>query len=401
MKKNIKLICFAVVAIIIVSVVFVVAAKGGKKEYTLSQYIDSGQTIWYEVENYVAKDSLVNAIYVLNNDGTMIYTPSVNKTLGEFEQMEDFEIIKYVQQEYMEDITYNVNIVLEEAVNDIPPIRTARRWAYVIESICNGFKRDETSYSNFEDDELLILTAKAYTLINRIPNNIYTDTKSNYFHDAIKALRDAYDEVFDEYHGTYALHTYLSEEIKAEKIKIITKGIDDFYNTYPIIKECIDSCYSTGNYDEAGEKLYDYFLSEAQTNSGYQKFKAELDNYFTNFSYKYMLAITTDSSGNDTFGEGICYQLITPQLNDDNEIEYKKTNKELDLLRYAPLYFDGEKNAGIQVYESYYNGFDLNNSINCLVTRFDKDVSIDVDEVGTKNILVDPSREELEALFAE
>ena len=77
-----------------------------KEEYSLSEYLSSGETIWY-LTNRTGKDADIGVIYVMEADGSMYYTKS-DYTLGEVEQMEDAEIISEVKKAYEEAYKQNL-----------------------------------------------------------------------------------------------------------------------------------------------------------------------------------------------------------------------------------------------------------------------------------------------------
>lgn len=78
-----------------------------KDEYSFSEYLSIGETIWYLTDGY-GKDDKINQIFVVEPDGTLYYCYS-DWTLGEAEQKDDAEIISYVKQTYEEDMTERIN----------------------------------------------------------------------------------------------------------------------------------------------------------------------------------------------------------------------------------------------------------------------------------------------------
>lgn len=70
-------------------------------EYTLSEYLATGDTIWYMFESNKGKESQVTYIYVLTADGYIYwYRPYPHILLGELEQMADADIIAMVKEAY-------------------------------------------------------------------------------------------------------------------------------------------------------------------------------------------------------------------------------------------------------------------------------------------------------------
>ena len=89
-----------------------------KSEWTLSEYLKSGTTIWFQTTG-PEKDASVSIIYVMEPDGTLLfchrdYFPSESSSLGVFEQMSDEEIISGVKEGYKTMITKLINKVEEQ-----------------------------------------------------------------------------------------------------------------------------------------------------------------------------------------------------------------------------------------------------------------------------------------------
>lgn len=82
-----------------------------KDEYKLSEYLFSGERIWYLTEGF-GKDDKIISIYVTEPNGTMYYCESEWK-LGEAEQKDDDEIISYVKQTYEENMKEQINYAIE------------------------------------------------------------------------------------------------------------------------------------------------------------------------------------------------------------------------------------------------------------------------------------------------
>lgn len=82
-------------------------SENTKNEFSLSEYLFSGETIWFVADGY-GKDNEIDTIYVFEPNGTVYYCDS-NWKIGEAEQKEDSEIISYVKQEYEKNMTEAVN----------------------------------------------------------------------------------------------------------------------------------------------------------------------------------------------------------------------------------------------------------------------------------------------------
>lgn len=77
------------------------------QDYTLSEYISTGETIWYQLDENEGKDSDVKKIFVINPDGTLYYMDKVSQTLGELERMEDADIAAMVKEKYQSMVLVN------------------------------------------------------------------------------------------------------------------------------------------------------------------------------------------------------------------------------------------------------------------------------------------------------
>ena len=78
-----------------------------KDEYSLSEYISKGETIWFLTDGY-GKDDKIKQIFVFDANGNLYYCDCDWK-IGEAEPKEDSEIIAYVKQEYEKEMTEAVN----------------------------------------------------------------------------------------------------------------------------------------------------------------------------------------------------------------------------------------------------------------------------------------------------
>ncbi|MBR2045337.1 MAG: hypothetical protein IJ958_04285 [Agathobacter sp.] len=87
-----------------------------KDEYTFSEYISRGETIWFLTDGK-GKDANVEMIYVLEADGTVYYTTS-NWTLGEAEQKDDEQISSIVKQNYEEELREKIEKKKEDVADN-------------------------------------------------------------------------------------------------------------------------------------------------------------------------------------------------------------------------------------------------------------------------------------------
>ena len=85
-------------------------SAGKNEEYTLSEFINKGETIWYATDGY-GKDDKIGEIYVIEADGTLYYA-DCDWTLGEVEQKSDDEIVSFVKETYKKEMTASINYIM-------------------------------------------------------------------------------------------------------------------------------------------------------------------------------------------------------------------------------------------------------------------------------------------------
>lgn len=179
-----------------------------KNEYSLNEYINTGETIWYLADGY-GKDSRVEIFFVLEPNGTMYYCPSQYcsfKTLGEVEQMEDSEIASAIKKGYEEGITKVISKGLLNNLGDTyksvydPYLNDLKASEYklslVTDSTGNSVEKEIFVFQEpapiSTDDGYLICDIEAIELAN-IPAYESDEGSRNSF------------EIYDSYYGGYSV----------------------------------------------------------------------------------------------------------------------------------------------------------------------------------------------------
>ena len=116
--------------------------------------------------------------------------------------------------------------------------------------------------------------------------------------------------------------------------------------------------------------------------------EALLSAFVTTTPYKLM--IRTDASGNNTETEAICFK--APEDEHSIRRAIKNGEKAEEKLLLVMLSYGGYLG---QIYDSEYSGF-LNDGGGALFTKTNQGTMFTLDAVGTKDIPVDPSEEEME-----
>lgn len=365
-------------------------AQPTAQAYTLSEYLSSGETIWFQMDADKGKDSKVIWIYVFEPDGTM-YCTGVSYTLGELEQMDDTEIVEMAKQDYMNDVAIGhshrhfVQMSKEEVIRSIfdiiyfaadPDVDmfTGEVTAKTKESITEGIKRNDHNLS------------------------------SVYLVDEIIAHVDQIDLVTQSINGLASKMGQCSEfKIKDESDPLLKNCFDlayfdalaSFYVTcYEIpedhyLRATIDYIASVGFEEElkaietATAGLYD--LAEEIYNDTVKRIE---DSKALVQPGQYCLSIVSDSTGNNTLSMKLHYQYIS----DIATMETRIGSLTLDVIIPADV---GGNTCETVVYDSIYGGYVVNDDV--FYTRAVQGMELNLDQIGESDLPIDVK--ESESLF--
>lgn len=332
------------------------AGKASKNEaIPLSEAFNPAyDVLWYSVERWEkGKDAEVRCVFKFVDQGVRVYPVNGEYTLGDFSKMQDNEIIE----------------MLENTVNSKRTEKEAEQRAGFEEKV--GILKENVSWGldNISSEDVFIDAIK-YGLVGEDGEDWYTQ-------DMIEAA--------------------IQEEIQGY-------GYEQFYNDLTEIKEVLENwTYPSVKWEEA---------------------------------YPYQIGVYTDSTGNKTERAGFIYSYNE----NDGKIEWSEfghcvianvyalsgENVKLDICDlYSRLHYSMEQwreidslqvmqvvrskpieertgaysllnpmEESVQVYDSFYNGYELSSGgmgeRRCIICRGNQDVVYTFDEVGTEGIEVDP-----------
>lgn len=327
-------------------------------DYRLSKVLSAGQTIWFELEKPgKGKDADVDTIYVFEPDGTVIYGLPYHEdmkhyTLGELEKMEDAEIIALARESYEALVTRSINsIIMSDSDFNL------------FSHLCNQFSY-ETEGSIPTKEKVLEILRSAYWYNDQSIVDVMAQEVS-----------DAIDQCWPEIEAAYALPT---DSIIAMQDALY--GYTSYCWTWgePVIPL---SEYVTSSKEklEMVQTAYDALMDLSKAvRSVLLDVDPELVEARNNIQpIQYKLGITTDSTGNNTKSMVLAFYNPNPGLN-------SHINSETVSL----LTIDG-----VQVYDSYYSGYQL--AYSCLLCRTDRNVSFQLDGLGDSDLPVDVKAEDL------
>lgn len=323
-------------------------------DYTLSEYLSSGETIWYQLDEDKGKDSDVKKIFVINPDGTLYYIDKVTETLGELEQMEDADIVAMVKEEYHRKAL--VNMVGCDPSNE----ELVKEW---VQSALFGYSMPlEVMYEGFRLNDLI-----EYGYYEGQPVLL----------TALEAEKEGVDSVFEAARGLWLdgegvevldlLQDLHRDSLDEEQICEVLRDFFDYHPEIDCIIEQIHNVYSL--LPDVVNDVSENILTQAE----------DISKNIQPVPYK--LAITTDPSGNHTASMLFAYQLIsTPAVTrfDGFNLYYQ----------YPITTSEGiTTNCTTVVYDSIYGGFSDDGDL--FYTRINTNAHFMLDQVGENDLPVD------------
>ena len=331
------------------------------KDYLLSEYLASGETIWFKIDENEGKDSSVSRIYLLEDDGTMYYMRGDSYKLGELEQMEDADIAAMVKDEYTASI---VESVTESLMSQLDEETSALEEDRFTEYMCDDLSHwvAELRYDESLDEETVL---------------------SDYAEEDQAAMREIFS-AFSKYNykpiGSKALYTgYYADGL----CMLITAAIcnhteieSEEFDTEELAEiESIRSSIETTLKDMRERKLKELEGKKAETEEALATINTS--------PAQYKLALVTDSTGNNTAEEVLAYQY--PDYS--SETGYSVASMSLTYL-YPVTELDGSfGNCNMVVYDSRYGGYFVGND--CLFTRMQNNVHFQLDDAVSAKLPID------------
>lgn len=189
-----------------------------KTEYTLNEYLNTGETIWYLTQGY-GKDDEIDEILVIATDGSLYYCSS-DWTLGEVEQKDDSEIVAYVKQTYEENMTKRINSIIaqegkQEAAGTIttnlssiytPYLENIEAATYQL-TLVSDSTGNKTTNENLCYMQFAPLSGRESDYMP-FTNDIYTMTLSYvYLYESDQGSTNCF-QIYDSWYGGYSIEEY-------------------------------------------------------------------------------------------------------------------------------------------------------------------------------------------------
>lgn len=336
-----KILSMLLVATMIIGI-FTGCGSSGKKDYTLSEYLGTGTTIWYETYG-TSKDSSINRVFVLESNGALYYADS-NWTLEDVVEKDKEKIVKIVKEKYVESITKRIERaqISEEEIQE--HIEYMER--FIIESMIGELMDVEGyEYPEYGSFSGIILDRQPYlsTFVN-------------------SALNEAMATYTDEF--------FYYVELAKDGIHL---NLDNLFNTQ----------------DDSFRHLITPIAEKyvQQYAEGYNaKLELEYEQYNVDAGDSYILNINSDSTGNETETETLHYQGSVP-VSDGYE-GYFCDEDSIELKHIIPYESDNGTTNCFAVYDKWFGGYSVGND-KYFLTQTDTPLIFQLDEVGTENVYVD------------
>ena len=337
----------------------------------LSEYLASGQTIWYLIDSdgALGRESNVDYVYVMEPDGTMVFAdPDMN--LGQLSQMSDEDIIALVQTAYVEDVTERLagDTQGEESAAEEPAVDGGLAFDLAL----NGHLiTDEETFNDWflngepgTGAEWSAFTA-AYDTFAQLHQSVESIYGAQWDLEHLVSRLDD-NRNYEPYISDYAQSTGISESDLRNLLDQVGAAMDAVENTLNARAEEEAAIYAA-----ALEKV----LADIPT-------------------AQYKLSITTDATGNNTSFEVLAYQY--PWEIDNGELQLRTDTWQLNYI-YPILDEDGVTgNCGTVVYDSLYGGYNAGKSYDhYFYTRVSSNLHFQLDEAGTQGIPMDVDAESL------
>lgn len=320
-------------------------------EYTVSEYLATGETIWYMIDENKGKDSFVKRIFVIEPNGTLYTMHSVQYTLGELEQMNDADIAAMVKTEYAKQCIDYYAFYME---NDTEETLALLKQGLIPVEI---FAR-------------LIYVPAAELIVTNAENIVFDDA---YYEDIVSVL--TLWENFMRKHGTSEDFLSSCSYMLCEPQSALEDWLVSMVSDGEITTEGAEALKAVSQAYEALCKLF------------YDSKRAEIEAFMETVQpCPYQLVIVTDSTGNNTSYMELVYQ--TTRIDGYTGIDAQP-------LTYIYPAGQNNGNSTTLVYDSLYGGY--YNGGDYLFTRVSDDVHFMLDAVGTYDLPIDVK--DCESLF--
>ena len=361
-------------------------AQPTAKAYTLSEYLATGETIWFQMDANEGKDSEVQQIYVFEPDGTMFHT-GVSYTLGELEQMDDAEIVDMVKQDYISDVAIGnsnwsfVNLDKEQVISNIfftirgiaepiLDISTGEITAKTKETIIDFIETNAQNLGSVYLAEEMVARADQIALIIQP-----IDALASMMGQRSEFKSDDYSSSFfdSSYFRSLAWYYVTNEELPEDHVLHTTI---DYIASVGFEKELKAIETATAGLYDLAEEIY---------NNTVKRFE---DSKTLVQPGQYRLSIVSDSTGNNTLSMKLHYQYVS----DFATMETRTRDLTLDVMIPVDV---GGNTCDTVVYDSIYGGYCSYD--NLFYTRAVAGMELNLDQIGKSDLPIDVK--DSEALF--
>lgn len=334
-----------------------------KGTYTISEYLASGETIWYAFGSNKGKDTQPHTIYLLNPDGTMYFTKFMSTvcdtqpryTLGELEHMEDREIAEMVRQRYieayarlgMEDLFVRER---EEVIDEIG--RHIFSIMFRSTEFCRKPLDMEAVQTNLQIPAYREIAAAEWARVEEI----YREWNGLYERLEDKNLVD----MMVTYNG-FVISSVFNEAIMEERLQEFRNyGISE--SDAQLWREVC--AFTREKAAEIGENGYQWGMDVVEERKANAK------------PTRYRLSIVSDATGNHT---------AHMQLHFVNLLDSRQPVESLQLYWFeAPVDMG---NSNMIVYDSQYNGYYMKKGQ--FYTRVNENIQLVLDQIGECDLPID------------
>lgn len=429
MKKSVigisVFMCFALIAVMF-------AGCGKPKTIKISELFDD-DTIWYLCttdngdgfdKGIFDKDSVVETAYLINGDKLKVCHFDDERTLGDFENMDESEIKKQIEEVYNNKITSLLNSYIRTA-SPLLEKYSKDDLASLLENIAAEYIYDvgeiDALFDDYDSSNPMYTAHYTYDVdkneyVERANSELVFSKLSGIFYDQENTdYRSPYTEYKSE-ESESGEHIYTIKIKFSEPIESVRNEMNAFYEKYPLLKSGIEAVINGENAYKVAENIINKTNEQIESTEEYKSVKAEGEKILKeNDGYKYKLALVSDGTGNTVNQEGFIYQKFNLEYKDgkvvteyNNEIigildedywDYTADAMSLGIY-YKGDYYNKDGNC-IQVYDSFYGGWSYSddNGGSALCTRLKKNSNVVLDEIDSKKFIIDPKDEIIEKAF--
>lgn len=321
-------------------------------DYTLSDYLSRGDTIWYVFDDAEGKNTQVEMIVVMENSGKMYVAPT-ELTLGQLAKMEDKDIIAQVKADYQTymNMQGHKNLVCENREYMVSVVRQALlEWVlhcYMNEAAVEEVLRNSYIAETLEESSPYLLAAAG---------------------ERLQQMKEIIGLLKNEEAAWWLSEDLWNIAWEKDMPQILAQGgivTPEADRELAVVTEAVWAL---------AEDIYDDALAMYE------------ENMVEVAPMEYALGLITDSTGNNTASEMIATKAVK-----DGEENYSCFCLEYS---YPITTRDGiTTNCTMEVYDAIYGGYVSDGM--CFYTRVEKNAHFVLDRMGESKLPFDVEPEEL------